>query len=142
MAGVSNKLRYMPLRLSVTLTHLEQPNLLFRDPNAPQQVDLSGNVIPPPSLTLDRIFSHVVVGGEFLLGQAVRLRGGYNHLHRYELRSESRGGFTGFSLGFGLRIDRFAFDYGFSSYGLNGVFHAHQFSLLVNLQKKTEKEAG
>ncbi len=134
VVGVSNKLRYMPLRFSITLIQLEHPNLIFTDPDAPQEFDLSGNPVDPPNQTLDRIVRHMVFGGEFLLGKSLRLRAGYNHMRRQELRSDDRGGFTGFSLGAGLRVRRFALDYGFSSFGLNPVFNTHQFSLRVDLQ--------
>lgn len=133
VAGISNKLRYMPLRFSVTLIQLEHPNLIYEDPNAPVELDLAGNPIEPPNQTVDRIFRHVVFGGEFLLGRSLRLRAGYNHLRRQELRAENRGGMTGFSLGAGLRVRQFALDYGYSSYGVNSLFNTHQFSIRVNL---------
>jgi len=134
--GISNKLRYMPMRFSVTITNLEHPNLIFVDPNAPPQVDLNGNEIPAKNQTLDKIFRHFVFSTEFLLGKGFRLRGGYNHLRRQELRSENRAGLSGFSMGAGIRVQRFAFDYSFSSYGVGGIFTTHQFSLLMNLQKQ------
>ena len=135
VAGLSNKLKYMPLRFSLTFVQLEHPDLILEDPNAEIETDFNGNPIEK-NQTLDRITRHVVFGGEFLLGRALRLRGGYNHLRRQELRSENRGGMAGFSLGFGLRIHRFAFDYGYAAYGLNSTFNTHQFSLLLNLGKK------
>lgn len=133
IVGISNKLRYMPLRFSLTLTNLEHPNLVFVDPDAPPQLDLNGNEIEPQNQTLDKIFRHLVFSTEFLLGKGFRLRAGYNHLRRQELRSENRAGLTGFSLGAGIRVKRFAFDYGFSSYGAGGIFGVHQFSLKMNL---------
>ena len=115
VVGISNKLKYMPLRFSVTLIQLENPNLIYTDPNAPIEFDLSGNPIEPGNQAVDRVFRHFVFGGEFLLGKSLRLRAGYNHLRRQELRSENRGGFTGFSLGAGIRVRRFGFDYGYAS---------------------------
>ncbi|MEL7339828.1 MAG: type IX secretion system protein PorQ, partial [Bacteroidota bacterium] len=103
IAGISQKLRYMPLRFSITATNLDTPRLIYKDPNPEQQFDLAGNPIDPPNQTADLIFRHFVFGGEFLLGKALRLRGGYNHLRRQELSSQNRGGMTGFSLGVGLR---------------------------------------
>ena len=135
VAGFSNKLKYMPLRFSLTFVQLEHPNLISEDPNAVPETDFNGNVIEK-NQTLDRIVRHVVFGGEFLLGRALRLRGGYNHLRRQELRSDNRGGLTGFSLGVGLRIHRFAFDYGYAAYGLHSAFNTHHFSLLLNLGKR------
>lgn len=136
--GMSVKLKYMPLRFSLTATNLEHPNLIFEDPNPTPQFDLAGNLIEPENITLDNIFRHFVFGGEFLLGNALRLRAGYNHLRRQELRAENRAGLTGFSLGVGIRVSRLAFDYGYSSYGANSVFNAHLFSLSMNLKKKAE----
>jgi hypothetical protein len=134
VAGVSNKLRYMPLRFSITATNLEHPVLRYIDRNAPPELDLNGEPIRQPSPVPDLIFRHFVFGGEFLLGDFLRLRGGYNHLRRQELRSANRGGMTGFSLGLGIRGSRFAFDYGFASYGIGNGFQAHQVSLQLALQ--------
>lgn len=139
IAGVSNKLKYMPLRFSITLTNLEHPNLIYEDPNAVPQVDLGGNEIPTRNQLPDKIFRHFVFSTEFLLGKVLRLRAGYNHLRRQELRSANRGGLTGFSLGAGIRASKFAFDYGFSSYGISNAFQTHQFSLSVDLNKSSKK---
>ena len=62
VAGVSNKLKYMPLRFSVTLTNLEHPNLIYEDPDALPQIDLSGNPIDPPNQFADRVFRHFCNG--------------------------------------------------------------------------------
>lgn len=136
VAGISNKLRYMPLRLSVTLIQLENPNLIVDDVNADPDLDFNGNPIEPGPRVADRIFRHFVFGGEFLFGKSLRLRGGYNHMRRQELRSANRGAFSGFSLGVGIRGYRFAFDYGFSSFGPGGPLSAHQLSLILNLNPR------
>ncbi len=128
--GISNKLRYMPLRFSVTLNNLHQPNLIVKDPNAAPVLDLSGNPVPEKNQLVDNLFRHAVFGGEFLMGRALRLRFGYNHLRRQELKSSSAGGFAGFSIGAGIRVARFAFDYGYGGYGAGQLQYAHQFSLM------------
>lgn len=130
--GVSNRLKYMPFRFSLTAIHLERPKLVLEDPDQPIEVDLNGNEIDTSPSGLDRVFRHLVFGGEFLLGKALRLRMGYNHMRRQELRSINRGGMTGFSLGTGIRLKRLYIDYGFGSYGLNGLFHTHQFGIGIN----------
>ncbi|MEO1448232.1 MAG: type IX secretion system protein PorQ [Bacteroidota bacterium] len=142
VAGVSNKLKYMPMRFSLTATNIDNPILIYVDPDPIPQFDLSGNPIEPPNQTLDQIFRHFIFSTEFLLGSFLRLRAGYNHLRRQELRSENRGGLTGFSLGFGIRANRFAFDYGFSAYGISNAFQVNQFSLTVNLgERQVRKRA-
>ena len=133
--GFSNKLRYMPLRFTFTAVQLQQPQLVFTDPDAEQEFDLNGNLIENEASTVDKIFRHAVIGAEFLLGDALRIRGGYNHMRRQELRAENRGGFTGFSLGAGIRLRRLSFDYAYASYGLNSLFNTHHFGLRVNLNK-------
>lgn len=135
-AGISQKLRYMPLRFSITATNLDHPNLILRDPDAVPELDLSGNPVPEKNQFVDNLFRHAVFGGEFLMGKALRLRFGYNHLRRQELRSDNRGGFSGFSLGAGIRAGGLAFDYGFASYGVNQAFQIHQFSLMYHIGRK------
>jgi hypothetical protein len=142
VAGVSNRLRYMPMRFSVTLIHLEHPNLLFDDPDAEPELDLNGNLIEPGPRIADRIFRHFVFSTEFYLGSFLRLRAGYNHLRRQELRSQNRGGATGFSFGVGIRASRFAFDYGFSSFGVRSSFNVSNFSLSIDLNRRAAKDPG
>ncbi len=133
IVGISNRLKYMPLRFSITAIHLEHPTLARIDPNAPTEFDLNGDPIDQSPTVTDKIFRHVVIGGEFLLGKALRLRAGYNHMRRQELRSENRGGLTGFSFGVGIHVTRLQFNYGYASYGVNSLFNAHQFGVNVNL---------
>jgi hypothetical protein len=130
-AGVSYKLQYMPMRFSVVATNLEHPNLIYMDPNSEPVFDLSGNEIKPKKRTGDKIARHFVFSTEFLLGKNLRLRGGYNHLRRQELRSEGRSGLSGFSLGVGLRVMRIRIDYGYSNF--HAIGGTHHFSLATNL---------
>lgn len=141
VAGVSNRLRYMPMRFSVTLTHLDQPRLIYRDPNPVQEFDLAGNPIPQRSQLADQAARHVVAAAEFYIGNLMRLRAGYNHLRRQELRARNRAGMTGFSLGAGIRGSRFALDYSFSAYGVTNDFHAHQWSLSLALARPQPESA-
>ncbi|WNJ21513.1 type IX secretion system protein PorQ [Pontibacter sp. G13] len=136
VAGVSNKLKYMPLRFSITATNLEQPILIYQDPNPQPVIDpFTGEEIQPENTFFDNLFRHFVFGTEFLLGNALRLRAGYNYMRRQELRPENRGGFTGFSLGVGVNSRRVAFNYGYASYGIGNAFNSHQFSAIINLSK-------
>jgi len=133
MVGISNRLKYLPLRFSITAIHLEHPTLAREDPNQPQEFDLNQNPIDLSPTFVDNLFRHLVFGGEFYFGRALRLRAGYNHMRRQELRPENRGGGTGFSFGVGIRINRIMLDYGYGSYGVNSLFHTHQFGLILNL---------
>lgn len=140
--GITNKLRYMPLRFSITGVNLNRFNLIYKDPNAVQQYDLAGNPIKEKNTFADNLFRHFVFGGEFLFGKSFRIRAGYNHQRRMELRPAERGGFTGLSMGVGIRAKYFAFDYGYGAYGTQTGLRAHQFGLILNLYQfmgKAEK---
>lgn len=129
--GISHKLKYMPLRFSITATNLQQPDLIYTDPNTVVQVDLSGDTIVQKEPVIDNIFRHFVFGTEFILSRNFQLRAGYNHLRRQELRSTNRGGLSGFSFGVGIKVYRFRLDYGVA------VFHAigatHHITIASNL---------
>ncbi len=111
--GISQRLRYLPLRLSLTIHDLQKPDNRYDDPNAQQQNNpFFGQDQPEEkSFTADKIFRHVAVGTEFYFGKNFRARFGYDHQARGELGSEGRPGLTGLSTGFGIRIRQFRLDY-------------------------------
>lgn len=136
-AGISFKPQYMPLRFYLTGVQLQTPVLIYDDPDKPVDKDFNGDPIPPKKRIGDKIMGHFVIGTEFLLGKNLRLRAGYNHLRRIELRSEDRAGLTGFSLGFGLKISRFRLDYGFVRYAAG--MNTHHFGISTNLSSFRKK---
>ncbi len=138
-AGISLKPRYMPMRLYVTAIQLQSPNLIYQDPDKPLDKDFNGEPIQPRKRTGDKIMGHFVVGSEFILGKNLRLRVGYNHLRRIELRSEDRAGLAGFSMGFGVRISRFRVDYGFIRYAAG--MNTHHFGVSTNLSSFRKKSS-
>ena len=129
-AGISKKLKHMPLRFSVTATNLEHPQLIYEDPNPEPQFDLSGNPIEPKKRVGDKIFRHFVFGAEFLISRHVNLRAGYNHMRRAELRSEGRGGLSGFSFGAGVKVSKFNIDYAFTKF--HSIGGSHHFGIGTN----------
>jgi len=136
-AGVSYKLLHMPLRFCATVTNLETPLLVYVDPNPVQQTDLAGNPIKVRKMIGDKIARHFIFGGEFLLGKNLRLRAAYNYMRRQELKAENRGGLSGFTLGFGLKVSYFTLDYGFAKYDLGSS--VNQFSVGMNIGKFKKK---
>ena len=130
-AGISYKLKYMPMRFSVTVHNLQKPVLIFTDPTKEPETDFNGNPIPEKKRIGEKIARHFIFGTEFYLGKNLRLRAGYNHFRRQELRSEGRAGLAGFSLGAGIRISKFRLDYGYGGY--HAVGGTHQFSVSTNL---------
>ncbi|KAF0150339.1 MAG: hypothetical protein FD143_2633 [Ignavibacteria bacterium] len=76
-------------------------------------------------------FSQVTFGGEFRLGQSLRLRFGYDNEKRKELKVSSTGGLAGFNLGVGFIVKNYNIDYSFSSLGYIGAMH--RFGISTNL---------
>lgn len=125
--GISKRLKYLPLRLSLTLHDLQQWDIRYDDPNAVQQTDNIFGVDDEDQgeqkFIADKIFSHVAIGTEFYFGSSFRVRLGYSHQGRGELASNNRPGATGFSGGIGLRIKQFRFDYGHAVHHIGGRNH-------------------
>jgi len=123
--GFYKRLAHLPFRLSIIGHNLQEPYIRYDDPETDITTDISGNQTFKSNFSknLDNFFRHIIVGGEFLIGkkEQVRLRFGYNHLLRQELKVttfQSRGGF---SMGFGFNIKRFRLDYGRGVYHLAGA---------------------
>lgn len=136
--GVTKRIPHTPMRFSITGTNLQQPSLIYVNPNAPVEYDLAGNVVPKKSVTADNIFRHLIFGVEFLLSKHFHIRLAYNHQRRAELKTINQN-FTlgGFSFGLGLRINRFFLDYGYANYhAIGGV---HQFSLATEFSRWKKK---
>ncbi len=123
--GISKKLRYLPFRYTFTFHNLHRWDITYDDPNAESATLLFGE---EPVETgdfaafADNLARHMIFSGEFLLGrkQNFRLRFAYDHLRRRELLVDNTLGMMGFSLGFGLKINRFRIDYGRGNYHLAG----------------------
>ena len=98
--GVSKKLTYLPLRLSLDFHRLND-----------DQSDFISHL---------RAFT---IGAEFTLSKVLRLRLGYDNVKRQELKIGTLAGLAGFNVGLGAVIKGYSFDYGFSSWGAIGALH-------------------
>ncbi len=114
--GISKRLKHLPFRFSIIAHHLQTWDIRYDDPNAEQDIFLFGEAPETNEGTqlADKFFRHFIFNGEFLMGKKenFRLRLGYNHLRRAELSVDNLRGFAGFSLGLGLKINRFRIDFG------------------------------
>ncbi len=136
--GLSKRLRHLPFRFSIIYRHFNRWNILYDDPNAEPSTLFFGEVDTERSKTsiwLDNFFRHFVFSGEFLFGKRenFRLRAGYNHFMRRELSVENFGSLAGFSLGGGIKVNRFRIDYGHTAFHLGGGLN--HFSISTNLQE-------
>lgn len=123
--GLSKRLKYLPFRFSIIYHHLNRWNVSFDDPNSEEPILFFGETPTeksPTSIWLDNFFRHFIFSGEFLFGKAenFRLRFGYNHQLRKELSLVNYGSFAGFSLGAGIKINRFKIDFGRTTYHVGG----------------------
>jgi len=76
-------------------------------------------------------FRQITVGGEFRLGQSMRLRFGYDNEKRREMKIGTTAGLAGFSVGLGFIVGKYNVDYSFSSLGSIGSMH--RFGISTNL---------
>jgi len=98
--GISKKLEYLPVRLSLDFHKLNEERDDFVEK-----------------------LKAFTVGAEFTLSKTLRLRFGYDNEKRTELKIGSFAGIAGFNVGLGALISEYRFDYGFSSMGPIGDLH-------------------
>jgi hypothetical protein len=133
--GIARQFAHLPFRFSIIFNNLQKWNIRYDDPNNKQNDDIFGDTTntAEKSYWLDNLARHMIIGGEFLIGKGFRLRVGYNHLRRQELKMVDRSAMVGFSFGVGIKIYRFMVDYSLAGYHLGGA--SNQFSISTNLQE-------
>lgn len=131
--GMTKKLKYAPLRFSLTFNNLQRWDLTYLDPNAETQFDPNTfQELPPEEPNfLDKASRHLVFGTEFLLGKNFHIQVGYNFRRRAELKYTPKSGLVGFSGGLAFKIKKFHLNYSVASYHLGG--DSHSFSITTNL---------
>jgi hypothetical protein len=131
--GISKKLKYVPLRMTMIIRDLQQPDLTYRDPtNSPPAVDpLTGETNEYKTDIGDAIMRHLIFSAELTIAKRIMVRMGYNYGRRQELKVSSKPATAGFSWGVGVKINRFTVSYGRSTYHLAGG--TNQISISTNL---------
>jgi hypothetical protein len=139
--GGTYKPEFMPFRFSLTLNRLYQYDLSYFDESLLSDDD---NVIfrdvnnNPPS-SFDKIFQHITIGTEVILGKNLNLRAGYNHLIRKALKAEQVGGAGGFTFGLYFQTKKFSLAYSSAIYQAGGF--AHFITLGSNLKEFVKKKS-
>ena len=138
--GGTYKPEFMPFRFSLTVNRLYQYDLTYFDNSLLSDDDNSVflDVNNSPPSTFDKIFQHVTVGTEIILGKNLNLRAGYNHLIRQSLRAEQVGGAGGFTFGVYLNTKKFNMAYSNAIYQAGGF--AHFITLGSNLNEFVKKK--
>ncbi len=139
--GFSAKLTHAPLRFYVLLNEMQVWDLSYHDPLNPSfTIDPFTGIAREPGKTasyLDKAMRHVVGGVEFMPGDFLRLRVGYDYRSRQESGIQSKMGLVGFSWGLGLRFGKYYFDFSRSRMHLAGA--PNVFSVRTDLSHFTKK---
>lgn len=134
--GYSKRLAHLPLRWMVTLHHIHKWDLRSSLDEGSSIIVIGQEPASSSGLsaTIDNLFRHMTFGGEILIGknEVFRLRMGYDHLRNRELSLSNFRSFSGFSIGFGLKMNRWGLDYGLGRYHLAGSTHHIGLTLHVN----------
>lgn len=125
-AGITHRLEYAPLRLSLTLNDLHR-------------IDLNGNTTSEAggdtqnNVKINNLLKHIVPGIELIPHRNFYLSAGYNPKRRIELQTTSGDGATGFTWGFGVNTSWIDLEFG------RAIFHSAgastSFSLIIRRPK-------
>lgn len=144
--GFAKQLRNVPITLYMVGHHLYQWDVRYDNPADIKNQNILGAVDTNKkegSHFADKLFRHINIGAEIVIGKRVTLSGAYNHLHRAELGTDEVKGLAGFSFGAGIHLNKLDVQYARSNYGTAGAFN--QLGLVLKLNKlfsigsKTEK---
>lgn len=117
-AGITKKLAKAPVQFSLTAHHLHQFNITYNDTAFNNANGINGN--NDKSLSIDKIFRHLVAAGQVLVGNKIELTLAYNYLlHKELVINNTANGFTGLSLGVGVIFKKIQVRYARSHYQNN-----------------------
>ena len=139
LAGISYKFHHAPFRLSLMGTDLTNWDLTYNDPNLQPTIDqLTGDTIPVPKASFpQKLAYHTNFGLEILPTENFFIRIGFNYQRRNSLGVVDRTIVGGFSFGIGLKVKRFAFNYGIAFYSAAGT--SNVFSVTTNFNEWKKK---
>lgn len=128
--GASYKLENVPITWHMALDNLQNWDISISNPSN-TSVDLDGNERLESISFLDNTLRHFSFGAELFTEKSFNLRFGYNFRRSKELMLIDKRTFAGFTAGFGLKLNKFKFNYAFSKY--HPASNVNTFSLLINL---------
>ncbi|QOD60900.1 type IX secretion system protein PorQ [Polaribacter haliotis] len=131
--GGSYKLEYVPLKWYGTINNLQHWNISTANPSD-QTTDLEGNVTEGNVSFFGNAIRHLVIGAELFPESLINLRFGYNFRRSAELKLQNVRTFSGISVGFGVKMNRFKLNYAYSKY--HSVANASTFSLEIDLNSQ------
>ena len=129
--GISKQLENVPIRWHLTLENLQQWNVAFSNP-ARAQGNIEGGSTPEKVSVFNNALRHVIFGAELFPKKGFNIRMGYNFRRAEELKILEHRNFSGISLGFGLKVNKWKFNYSYSRYTL--AANTSLFGLTINFQ--------
>lgn len=138
MIAISHKLAHAPFRLSLVAQHLNRWDITYVDPNEqPYKDPFTNELIEPKRANfLGKTMHHLVFQIEALFGKHFHIRAAFDYRQREEMKVTNRAGMSGFSLGFGLMLKKFQFQYGFNAISAAGFNNMFTLSTNINEWKK------
>jgi hypothetical protein len=128
--GASYKLKNVPITWHIALDNLQEWDIAISNPSN-TTVDLDGNETAESINFVETALRHFSIGAELFSEKSFNLRVGYNFRRSKELQLIDKRTFAGFTAGFGLKLNKFKFNYAFSKY--HPVSNVNTFSLQINL---------
>lgn len=114
-AGLTARLAHAPIRMSLTIRHLEKYNLTWNYDS------LTGDDAEDSSSQFfENMLRHVIIGAELIPHKNFYFSMGYNYQRRRELQIESGGAGAGLSWGFGINTSSLSIEFGRATYHLAG----------------------
>ena len=130
--GGSYKLEHVPLKWYGTIDNLQKWDISVPNPSD-QTTDLEGNVTEESVGFIGNTMRHFVIGAELFPESALNVRIGYNFRRAAELKLQNARTFSGFSYGFGIKMNKLKLNYAYSKF--HSASNASTFSLLLDLDR-------
>ncbi len=131
--GSSYELKYVPLKWYITMDNLQKWNVSVSNPSN-ETVDLEGNITTENISFFNNALRHFVIGAELFPKSTINIRLGYNFRRATELKLQNARTFSGISYGFGLKMNRFKFNFAYSKF--HAAANSSTFSLQIDLDKR------
>ncbi|UMB60881.1 type IX secretion system protein PorQ [Lutibacter sp. A80] len=128
--GFSYRLQNVPIVWFLTIDNLQQWDISVSNPSN-STTSIEGVVTEEEIGFFDNAIRHFTIGTELFSKRAFNIRLGYNFRRSKELQLIDKRTFSGFTAGFGLKMNKLKFSYAFSKY--HPASNASTFSLQINL---------
>lgn len=130
--GGSYRLEHVPLKWYGTINNLQRWNISVSNPSD-QTTGLDGTITDKSVGFFGNAMRHFVIGAELFPESILNIRLGYNFRRSSELKLQNVRTFSGFSYGFGIKMNKLKFNYAYSKF--HSASNASTFSLLIDLDR-------